>query len=75
LQKHPVATKEVAPLRVWLFALIILAILTALGATLIVVLDDLGTFLTDYRGFGITSQAMAAVSCMSPLCLRGVCAT
>ena len=34
------ATKEIAPLRVWLFALVILAILAALGATLFVVLDD-----------------------------------
>jgi hypothetical protein len=68
LQKHPIATKEVAPLRVWLFALIILAILTALGATLFVVLDDPFTFLTDYRGFGITCRAVTAVSDMSPLC-------
>jgi hypothetical protein len=68
LQKHPIATKEVAPLRVWLFALIILAILTALGATLFMVLDDLFTFLTDYRGFGIICQAVAAISCMSPWC-------
>jgi hypothetical protein len=68
LQKHPIATKEVAPLRVWLFALIILAILTALGATLVVVLDDLLTFLTDSRGFGTICQAVTAVSCMSPLC-------
>ena len=68
MRKHPIATKEVAPLRVWLFALIILAILTALGATLFVVLDDLFTFLTDYRGFGTICQAMTAVSCMSPWC-------
>ena len=68
MQKHPIATKEVAPLRVWLFALIILTLLTALGATLLVVLDDPFTFLTDYRGFGITCRAVTAVSCMAPLC-------
>jgi hypothetical protein len=46
------ATKEVAPLRVWLLALVILAILAALGATLFVVLDDPFTFLADRRDFG-----------------------
>jgi hypothetical protein len=47
------AIKEIAPLRVWLFVLVILAILAALGATLFVVLDDPCKFLTDHRGFGI----------------------
>ena len=71
MQKHPMATKEVAPLRVWLFALVILAILAALGATLFVVLDDPFTFLTDYRGFGTACQAVTAVSChVSFVCLR-----
>jgi len=67
LPKHPMATKEIAPLRVWLFALIILAILAALGVTLFVVLDDPFKLLVDYRGFGTTCRAVTAVSCVSPL--------
>ena len=68
MHKHPIATKEIAPLRVWLFALIILAILTAFGATLFVVLDDPFKFLAAHRGFGITCRAVATVSCMPPWC-------
>lgn len=48
------ATKEIAPLRVWLLALVILAILAAMVATLVVVLDDPFAFLACYRGCGIT---------------------
>jgi hypothetical protein len=62
------ATKEIAPLRVWLFALIILTILAALGATLFVVLDDPFKLLADHRGFGTTCRAVTVVSCMAPLC-------
>jgi hypothetical protein len=62
------ATKEIAPLRVWLFALIILTILAALGATLFVVLDDPFKLLVDHRGFGTTCRAVTAISCMAPLC-------
>ena len=39
------ATREIAPLRVWLLALVILAILAALGAALFMVLDAPFTFL------------------------------
>jgi hypothetical protein len=39
------ATKEIAPLRVWLFALVILAVLAVLGAILFMVLDDPVKFL------------------------------
>jgi hypothetical protein len=49
--QHPMATKEIVPLRVWLFALVILAILAACGAILFVVLDDPLKFLAA-RGFG-----------------------
>jgi hypothetical protein len=62
------ATKEIAPLRVWLFGLIILAIFVALGVTLLVVLDDPFKFLADRRGFGTSCCTAIAVSCMSPLC-------
>jgi hypothetical protein len=48
--KHPMATKQIVPLRVWLFALVILVILAVLGAILCVVLDDPVTFLAE-RGF------------------------
>ena len=50
------ATKAIAPLRVWLFALVILAILAALGAALCVVRDDPFTFLAN-----IGVVALAAV--------------
>jgi hypothetical protein len=43
------ATKKISPLRVWLFALVILAILAALGGTLFVVLEDPFSFLADPR--------------------------
>ena len=66
------ATQETAPLRVWLFALIILAILAALGATLFVVLDDAFKLLADYRGLGTTCRAVTAVSGVSPLGAWGV---
>jgi hypothetical protein len=68
LHKHPSATKEIVPLRVWLFALIILAILTALGATLFVVLDDPFKLLADNKGFGTICRTVNAVSCMFPVC-------
>jgi hypothetical protein len=61
------ATKEIAPIRVWLFALVILVILAALSATLCVVLDDPFTFLAD-RGFGTVCCAVTTGSFMSPLC-------
>jgi hypothetical protein len=62
------ATKEIVPLRVWLFALVILAILATLGATLVVVLDDPFRFLVDYKGFGTACWAVTTVSFMCPLC-------
>jgi hypothetical protein len=54
------ATKEIAPLRVWLLALVILAILAALGATLFVVLDAPFTFLADHRDFGTACRTVTA---------------
>jgi hypothetical protein len=68
LQKHPIATKEISPLRVWLFALVILAVLAALGAALFGVLDDPFKFLVDHGGFGIVWRAVTAGSFMLPLC-------
>jgi hypothetical protein len=62
------ATKEIVPLRVWLFALVILAILAALGATLCVVLDDPFKFLADHRSFGTACCAVTTVSFMPPVC-------
>jgi hypothetical protein len=62
------ATKEISPLRVWLLALVILAILAALGATLFVVLDDPFKFLADRRGFGTACCGVTTVSFMPPLC-------
>lgn len=67
MHKHPIATKEVSPLRVWLFALVILGILAAFGVILFVVLDDPFTFLAD-RGFGTAYCAVTTVSFMSPWC-------
>jgi hypothetical protein len=68
LQTHPMATKEISPLRVWLFALVVLGILAVLGATLFVVLDDLFKFLADYRGFGTACCAMTTGRFTPPLC-------
>ena len=62
------ATKEISPLRVWLFALVILAILAALGATLFVVLDDTFKFLADHRGLGTVWPGVTAGSFMLPWC-------
>jgi hypothetical protein len=62
------ATKEIPPLRVWLFALVILAILAALGATLFVVLEDRFTFLADPRSFGTVCRVATAGNGMLPLC-------
>ena len=62
------ATKEIAPLRVWLFALIILAILAALGVTLFVVLDDPFKFLAAHRGCGTACRAVTTVSFLPPWC-------
>jgi len=45
------------PLRVWLFALVILAILAALSAILCMVLDDPFTFLAD-RGFSTACRVV-----------------
>jgi hypothetical protein len=53
---------------VWLFALVILAILAALGATLCVVLDDPFKFLADHRSFGTACCAVTTVSFMPPVC-------
>lgn len=61
------ATKQIAPIRVWLFALVILVILAALSATLCVVLADPFTFLAD-RGLGTVYCAVTTGSFMSPLC-------
>jgi hypothetical protein len=61
------ATKEISPLRVWVFALVILVFLAALGALLFAVLDDPVAFLAD-RGFGITYRAVTAGDFMPPLC-------
>jgi hypothetical protein len=60
------AAKETPPLRVWLLALAILAILVALGAALFVVLDDPLTFLADHRDFGTAHWAVIAISFMLP---------
>lgn len=61
------ATNEISPLRVWLFALVILAILAALGVILFVVLGDPFTFIADHRGFGTAWRAVTSGSCMPPL--------
>jgi hypothetical protein len=61
------ATREIAPLRVWLFALVILAILAALGAILLVVLDNPFNILADHRGFGTACRAVTACSFMPPV--------
>jgi hypothetical protein len=53
---------------VWLFALVILALLAALGAILFVALDDPFKFLIDHRGFGTVWRAGTAGSFMLPLC-------
>ena len=68
MQKYLMATKEIAPLRVWLFTLIILATLAALGVTLLAILDDPFKFLAAHRGFGITCRAVTTVSGMPPWC-------
>jgi hypothetical protein len=43
--------KEIAPLRVWLFAMVMLAMLAIVGSTLVLVLDDPFTFLLTVRVF------------------------
>ena len=63
------ATKEISPLRVWLFALVMLAILAALAAILFVVLGNPFTFLADHGGVGTTWRAVTAGSFMPPLCV------
>ena len=68
MPNDPIVTKEIAPIRVWLFALVILAILAALGAILLVALDDPFKFLIDHRGFGTVWRAGTAGSFMLPLC-------
>jgi hypothetical protein len=68
LHKHSMATKEIPPLRVWLFALVILAILAVLGAILFVVLDDPFKFLAAHRGFGTACRAVTTVSFRPPFC-------
>ena len=62
------ATKEIVPLRVWLFALVILAILAALGAILLVVLDDPVKFLAA-RDWSTTCRAVRPSSGTLPLCV------
>jgi hypothetical protein len=62
------ATKEIAPLRVWLLALVILAILAAVGAILLVGLDDPFKFLAAHRGFGTPCRAVTVGNFVSPLC-------
>lgn len=62
------ATKQVPPLRVWLLALLILAILAALGAALFVVLDDPLTFLADPRDFEATCSGVTTFSSMRHRC-------
>jgi hypothetical protein len=62
------ATKEISPLRVWLFALAILAVLAALGGTLFVVLEDPFPFLADPRSFGTVCRVATADNGMLPLC-------
>jgi hypothetical protein len=62
------ATKEIPPLRVWLLAVVILAILAALGALLFGVLDDPFKLLAD-SGFGTACWALTTISCMFPLCV------
>ena len=60
-------SKEIPPIRVWLFALVILAILAVLGAILFVVLDDPFKSLAAHRGFGTACRAVTTVS-WPPLC-------
>ena len=62
------ATKEIAPIRVWLFALVILVILAALSATLCVVLDDPFKFLAAHRGCGTACHAVTTVGFLLPWC-------
>ena len=64
------ATKDIPPLRVWLFALVILAILATLGATLLVVLDDPFTFLANHGGFGTACCTVTAGGRRALVCLR-----
>ena len=68
MHKHSRATKAIPPLRVWWFALVILAILVVLGAILFVVLDDPFKFLAAHRGFGTACRAVTTVSFMPPWC-------
>ena len=60
------ATKEIAPIHVWLFALVILVILAALSATLCVVLDDPFKLLAVHRGWGTACRAVTTVSFLPP---------
>jgi uncharacterized membrane protein AbrB (regulator of aidB expression) len=62
-----VAPKEISPLRVWFFALVILTILAALGTTLFGVLDVPFTILAGHRGVGTTCRAVTGGRFMLPL--------
>jgi hypothetical protein len=66
LHKQPTVTNEIAPLRVWLLALAILAIFIVFGATLLVILADPFTFLAG-GDFGTACCAGTTVSFMFPL--------
>lgn len=60
--------KEITPLRVWLFALIILAMLAALGAILLVVLEDPVRSLIAHKGFGTACEVVTTDRFMLPGC-------
>ena len=69
MHKRSMATKAIPPLRVWWFALVILAILAVLGAILFVVLDDPFKFLAAHRGLGTACRAVTTVSLLPPWCV------
>lgn len=58
--------KEIPPLRVWLFALVMLAMLAALGAILLVVLGGPVTCLVAHKGFGTACEAVTTDSFALP---------
>jgi len=57
-------SKEVSPIRVWVFALVILSILTTLGGILMAVRDDPFPCLTDRLSVGTAYQLVTVGSLM-----------
>lgn len=59
------ASKEVSPIRVWVFALAILSILATLGGVLMAVRDDPFPFLTDRTSVGTACRPVTVGSLVS----------